>query len=84
MESMGIAGIVGILAIIWYLGSSINAVLAGSGELAEKEFASFKKQQDVRLFKGRVKMYKQVEKLATEKVYSDKEWDAIFNPEKED
>jgi predicted metalloprotease len=84
MEAMGLGTIIIVLVVMWYLGSSINAVLAGSGEIAEKEFNQFKKQQDVRLFKGKVKMYKQVQKLTGEKTYSDEEWDKIFNPEKVD
>jgi len=84
MEQLGLAGILGIAAIIWYLGSSINAVLAGSGEIAEAEFNQFKKSQDLRIFKQRVKMHKQVSKLGDQAVYSDEEWQKIFHPDKED
>ena len=83
MEALSLGTIMMILVVIWYLGSSINAVLASSGEVAEKEFKSFKQQQDIRLLKNRVKLHKQVDKLKDSKVYSDTEWDAIFNPEEE-
>ena len=81
MEEFGIATIVIVLVIVWYLGSSINAVLAGSGKVCEKEFKGFEQQQDIRLLKNRVKLHKQVEKLKDAKVYSDAEWSKIFDPE---
>ena len=75
-----------VLAIVWYLGSAINNVLNGAGELASKEFSSFSQEQDLRLRKGRAKRYKAVEKVKDQPVYSDKEWDALFdnNMEKHD
>jgi len=67
-----------VLAVVWYLGSAINAVLAGSGELAAKEFTAFSQEQDLRLRKGRVKRFKAVAKVVDQEVYSDKEWDILF------
>ena len=48
MESLSIGMIALILVGIWYLGSTVNNILAASGEVAEKEFKSFKQQQDIR------------------------------------
>lgn len=83
---IGIGSIVLIVLVVWYLGSAINNVLSGAGELASKEFIAFSQEQDLRLRKGRVKRYKSVEKMSDDKVYTDKEWDNIFdnNMEKHD
>ena len=72
------------LLVVWYLGTTINAILANSGLLAQKEFSNFTREQDIRIHKARVKQHKAVEKFKDDAVYSDKEWDKIFNPEKED
>ena len=80
----GIGTIVIVLVVIWYLGSTINAILASSGVIAQKEFANFTREQDIRIHKARIKQHKAVEKFKGEPVYSDKEWDAIFNPEREE
>ena len=84
MESLGLASILGIVAIIWYLGSSINAVLAGSGEVAEREFENFKAQQDIRLYKERIKATKSVEKMMQEPVMTFKELSKTLNTGKEE
>lgn len=84
MEALSLGTIVIILVVIWYLGSSINAVLNGAGQLAEKEFGNFTREQDIRIHKARIKQHKAVAKFSNDKVYSDSEWDQIFNPDKED
>ncbi len=78
MEQFGIGTIVIVLVVIWYLGSSINAILAGSGDLASKEFTQFKRQQDIRIHKSRIKEHKQIEKFKDQPTYTDAEWDKIF------
>ncbi len=83
-ETMGIGTIAIIILIVWYGGSAINSILAGSGEVASKEFESFKQQQDIRLFKNKIKLHKQVEKIKDSTIYSDDEWNKIFNGEDED
>lgn len=84
MESIGIGSIVIVVLVVWYLGSTINNVLAASGEIAEKEFGVFKKAQDMRLRKQSIKLHKQVEKIKDQPVYTDSEWDALFNPERDE
>ena len=84
MEAMGMSTILIIAAVIWYLGSTINNILDASGTVAEKEFNAFKQQQDIRLFKNKVKLHKQVEKIKDATVYSDDEWNKIFDPEEDE
>ena len=84
MESVALSTIVIVILVVWYLGSTINNILAASGEIAEKEFGVFKKQQDMRLRKQSIKLHKQVDKIKDSPVYTDEEWDALFNPDKED
>ncbi len=78
---MSIATIIIVLVVIWYLGTSINAILAGSGDLASKEFTQFKRAQDIRIHKSRIKEHKQIEKFKDQPVYSDQEWAKIFDKE---
>jgi len=71
---------IGILvAILWFAGSSINAMLQGTAVLAEKEFKSFSREQDIRLHKNRVKQTAQVSKLAEDTAMSDKEFNEFFS-----
>lgn len=37
--------------VIWYLGSSINSILAKAGGMANREFESFEKEQAFRVMK---------------------------------
>ncbi len=78
---LGFATIAIIVLVIWYGGSSINAILAGSGDLASKEFTQFKRAQDIRIHKSRIKEHKQIEKFKDQPVYSDQEWAKIFDKE---
>lgn len=71
------------LIVVWYVGSAINSILGGAGELVEKEFHSFSQEQDIRLRKNRIKRAKQIDKLVDEKTYTDEEFDKIFNPGRE-
>lgn len=81
---MGLGTVILILVGIWYLGGTINSLLAGSGELVSKEFNQFKQEQDVRIHKSRIKRAKAVDKFSGEKVYTDREWENIFNPKDEE
>ena len=84
MGELGLGTIVIVLVVIWYLGRAINAILDGSGEVAEKEFDLFKQKQDLRIHKERQKLYKTVQKGIEAPVYNKEDWDKLFNPEKED
>ena len=84
METIGIGSIVIIVLVVWYLGSTINNVLAASGEIAEREFNGFKQEQDMRLRKQAIKRHKQVEKIKDQAVYTDVQWDALFHPERDE
>ena len=84
MEQFGTGAIILVLVGIWYLGSSINKVLEGSGELAEAEFTQFKRQQDIRIHKSRIKEHKQVDKFKDQPVYTDAEWQKIFAKDKDE
>ena len=85
MESL-IATVVIAVIVIWYLGSTINklivkadVIIDGSGEMATDEFASFRKDQKIRLHKTRVKQSKTLDSMADETCYSDQEFTDIFN-----
>lgn len=64
--------------IIWYGGSSINAILQASAGMAEKEFKRFSLEQDIRLHKIRANQTKKVKGLADLEVLSDKEFEEFF------
>ena len=81
---LSIGTIVIIVLVVWYLGSAINNILAASGEVAEKEFRVFKQQQDIRLRKNQIKLHKTVEKIKDEPIYTDEEWDKLFNNKSND
>ncbi len=81
---LSIATIIIVIVVVWYLGTSINAILAGSGDLASKEFTQFKRAQDIRIHKQRIKEYKTVDKFKDQPVYTDKQWDTIFAKDDED
>jgi len=58
--------IVAVLVGIWYLGSTINAIISKSGKLAEREFNAFEKDQAFRLAKNNEELKSKVEKFKAE------------------
>ena len=78
MMEFGMGTIILVLVLVWYLGSTINNVLGGAGDLASKEFKGFSQEQDLRLRKQQIKRHKAVEKIKDDPVYTDTEWDVLF------
>jgi len=68
-----------IAVVIWYLGSSINAMIQKSAELASQEFTVFERDQKIRHHKIRANQTKKVKGLADLDVMSDKEFEEFFN-----
>ena len=64
--------------VIWYGGTTISAILSNSATLAEKEFKSFSREQDIRLHKTRAKQTTKVKELSDLEVMSDKEFMDFF------
>lgn len=64
-----VATIVIIGAIIWYLGSAINSILKGAGEVASTEFDLLKDEQQVRVQKSYDDLGRKLEKLMEESSY---------------
>ena len=75
MESLTLVIIVGIA--IWYLGSSINAILGKAGKLSEKEFKVFELNQALR-HKKMVEDIKVKVKDLDKEVMSDEELHTIL------
>jgi len=76
---VGIVTIVLVVLVIWYFGSSINAIVSGSGEMAADEFAVFRRDQKIRLHKSRIHQTKTLDDIKDTLVYSDDEFDKIFD-----
>jgi hypothetical protein len=70
--------------VVWYFGSSINAATQKAAELANQEFASFERDQRIRLHKVRANQTKKVKSLADVEVMSDKDFEEFFNIIKEE
>lgn len=68
-----------IAVVIWYAGSSINAMIQKSAELAGQEFAVFERDQKIRHHKIRANQTKKIKSLADLEVMSDKEFEEFFN-----
>ena len=75
----GILTVVLAVVITWYFGSSINAIVKGSGEMASDEFSVFKRDQKIRHHKTRITQTEQLDKIKDSNVYSDTDFDDIFN-----
>ena len=67
------------LLIVWYFGKPLNAVVAGTGEMASDEFAVMRREQKIRLHKERIKQTSKVKDLADQEVLNDQEFDDFFN-----
>lgn len=75
---MELVYIVLIAIIVWYLGSSINAMIQASAEMASDEFNVFKRDQKIRHYRIRANQTKKVKSLADLDVMSDKEFEEFF------
>ena len=51
---------------VWYLGSSINAIIGKTGKLAEREFEEFELSQAERIKKANIERSIRVQALVTE------------------
>lgn len=67
------------LLIVWYFGKPLNAVVAGTGEMASDEFAVMRREQKIRLHKERIKQTSKVKDLADQEVLNDQEFNDFFN-----
>jgi hypothetical protein len=67
------------LLIVWYFGKPLNAVVAGTGEMASDEFAVMRREQKIRLHKERIKQTSKVKDLAEQEVLNDQEFNDFFN-----
>ena len=67
------------LLIVWYFGKPLNAVVAGTGEMASDEFAVMRREQKIRLHKERIKQTSKVKDLADQEVFNDQEFNDFFN-----
>ncbi len=63
---IGIVTIVIAVLVIWYLGSSINAIIGKTGKLAEREFEEFELSQAERIKKANIERSIRVQALVTE------------------
>ena len=76
---IGIVTIVLVILVVWYFGSSINAVVSGSGEMAADEFSVFRRDQKIRLHKSRIAQTKTLDDIKDQNIYSDDDFDKIFD-----
>ena len=67
------------LLIVWYFGKPLNAVVAGTGEMASDEFAVMRREQKIRLHKERIKQTSKVKELEDQEVFNDQEFNDFFN-----
>ena len=74
-----LVSVVIILVIVWYFGKPLNAVVAGTGEMASDEFAVMRREQKIRLHKERIKQTTKVKDLESQEVLNDQEFNDFFN-----
>ena len=67
------------LLIVWYFGKPLNAVVAGTGEMASDEFAVMRIDQQTRLHKERIKQTAKIKDLADQEVLNDQEFNDFFD-----
>ena len=78
MGELSLGTIVIVLVVIWYLGKSINSILERVGTSADRRFASYEKDERVTLYKKEQKRRKELEKISSDPIYTDEEFDAIM------
>jgi len=76
---LGFVTIALIVLVVWYFGSSINAIVKGSGEMASDEFQVFRRDQRIRLHKTRIAQTKTLSDIKDESALSDEEFDKILD-----
>ena len=72
---MSIISIVAIVLVVWYLGSSINAIISKAGVMAEDEFTQFRRAQKYRISKDNVELKHKVKAMSAEEAMTDDELD---------
>lgn len=75
MDFTSIAIIAVVIVVLW----KFSGMFSKSAELAEKEFDTMARKQDIRLHKARITDTKDVLKIKDSPVMSDKEFSDIFN-----
>jgi len=58
--------IVLVLVVVWYFGGAINAIVAKSGKMAEREYSIFEREQAFRTTKSKEELKHKVEKFSKE------------------
>lgn len=66
MEAIGLGTIILVLVGIWYFGGMVNAIIAKSGKMAEREYSAFEREQAFRIRKGQEDLKTKVEKFQKE------------------
>ena len=75
MEALSLGTIVVVLVVVWYLGSSINAIIGKAGLMAEDEFTQFRRAQKFRIKKDNQDLKAKVSTMAKEDAMTDEELD---------
>ena len=75
MEALSLGTIVVVLVVVWYLGSSINAIISKAGVMAEDEFTQFRRAQKFRISKDNQDLKVKVKTMSKEQVMPDAELD---------
>ena len=75
MEALSLGTIVVVLVVVWYLGSSINAIISKAGVMAEDEFTQFRRAQKFRISKDNQDLKVKVKTMSKEQVMTDAELD---------
>ena len=80
MESLGlsIGSLSLIILVVWYLGSSINAIISKAGVMAEDEFTQFRRAQKYRIKKDNETLKAKTKSLHTNQIMTDDELDALL------
>ncbi len=76
---MTVATVIIVVMVVWYFGSSINSITSGASDMASREFATYGNDQRVRLHKRRISQTKELDDIKDQNVYSDDEFEAIFD-----
>lgn len=72
---MSVAIIIAVVTVLW----KFSGMFSKSAELAEKEFDTMARKQDIRLHKARIQDTKDVLRIKDQPVMSDKEFNDIFS-----
>ena len=72
--------IVLVLVVVWYFGGAINAIVAKSGKMAEREYGVFEREQAFRVVKSKEDLKSKIDKFKAESKskISDEEMDSFL------